>query len=63
MQKLQVVDLNSGEIILEEPYASNRSSEMFERFGYLCFVSTIDQRVEIYINDIRVASYNFGGAL
>lgn len=63
MQKIQVVDLNTGEITLEEVYALNRNSEFFNRFVYLCYVATKDERVEMYINDIRVGSYNYGGAI
>lgn len=63
MQKIQIYDLNTGEITLEENYALNRNSECFNRFAYLCYVSKKDERVELFINDVRVASYNFGGAL
>jgi hypothetical protein len=63
MFRIEIVDLNSGEILLTEHYALNRSNEMFARYGYLCYQSTKDERVEIYCNDTRIGSYNFGGAL
>ena len=63
MAKIQVMDVNTGEIILEEVYANNRWEEMLKRFSYLCFVSTKDKRIELYQNNTRVCAYNFGGNL
>ena len=61
MQKIQVVDLNTGEIIHEETH--RELDRLLERYAYQCYVATKDERVELYINDIRVSSYNYGGAL
>ena len=61
MPKIQIYDLNTGEITYEETH--QELDILLKRYAYQCYVATKDERVELFINDVIVGSYNYGGAL